>query len=463
MLSKNSSTMRILDSLAQVIIMHPGFLLWLYRLDEGLFNFFDRIYRQAIMWAITRVQGLTDEKLLQFQTRRFRRALFEAGNVIPYWRKTLKSLQINPEKITISQLSQLPILRREEMKGKLDYYGYKPLRGGHTFYTSGSSGIPLSFYTDLKVIHARSMFLYYVLEFNGFSAKPRALRFHNRAERNRFFGVHINVAGLGHLGEFEERRKLYSFLEAYKPEAWFTYPSSLSQLMRGFKEDFQNRPFPYSPRMIFTGSEHLLNREIFEKFFQCPIFDSYGTAETGTVAQECQERDGLHINPERAFFEIVDEKNRVLSSGEMGRILITFFDNKPTPFIRYDVGDIGYTIDEPCRCGRKTPRLFLQGKDCNWIVFPDGSRFPVLRLVRFLDISFGEIFNKFQLVQETETKITLRFVPSSRYDQNDDVLIYQSLVDFLRCGKRLKINFEKVDNIENLPSGKAQIFISKCL
>lgn len=97
-------------------------------------------------------------------------------------------------------------------------------------------------------------------------------------------------------------------------------------------------------------------RDIFENEYGIVTSDVYGTADLGFLAYECRDRSGLHFVND-AFIEILDPKtgNR-LGPGEVGEIVATPF-NKDYPLIRFATGDLSYYTDEPCSCGRTTPKL----------------------------------------------------------------------------------------------------------
>lgn len=97
-------------------------------------------------------------------------------------------------------------------------------------------------------------------------------------------------------------------------------------------------------------------RDIFEKEYGIITADAYGTADVGFLAYECRDRSGLHFVND-AFIEIVDPKtgNR-LGPGEVGEVVATPFNND-YPLIRFATGDLSFYTDEPCSCGRTTPKL----------------------------------------------------------------------------------------------------------
>jgi phenylacetate-CoA ligase len=83
---------------------------------------------------------------------------------------------------------------------------------------------------------------------------------------------------------------------------------------------------------------------------------SYGTADIGSLGYECMEKNGMHL-PDDKIVEIADpETGRQLPPGETGEIVATTF-SKTYPLIRFGTGDLSVLTDEPCPCGRTSPRL----------------------------------------------------------------------------------------------------------
>ena len=94
-----------------------------------------------------------------------------------------------------------------------------------------------------------------------------------------------------------------------------------------------------------------------EKNWQAQLYSTYASSETITAFCECSAGRGGHLLPDLAAVEILDEKNRVLPAGEIGEVVVTPFGITGMPLIRFKTGDISFIIEEPCTCGRQTPRL----------------------------------------------------------------------------------------------------------
>ncbi len=84
--------------------------------------------------------------------------------------------------------------------------------------------------------------------------------------------------------------------------------------------------------------------------------DMYGTADVGLIAFECSAKNGMHI-AEGLIFEMISyETGKPVEPGEVGEIVVTPID-EIYPLIRFGTGDIASWIDEPCPCGRTSPRI----------------------------------------------------------------------------------------------------------
>ncbi|HEY9584208.1 MAG TPA: AMP-binding protein [Candidatus Paceibacterota bacterium] len=449
-----------LDYFAEFIVSRPGFLLSIDKINPALFKFFDKFWRHAIVWAIARIQDYPSKTAEEFQLARLKPILAHAGRFVPFWQDAFERIKFSPlEIVSVSELSKLPIMCRDAVKQNPDFYADLRLKSRLFFHTSGSTGMPLTFYSDLEAVRSRTQALYYNMKFAGFSAGSKVLRFMILPSRNRFFGHHVHEIGAKGFINPDERRKLFAYINKFKPEIFFIAPTPLKQLVEICEAD----NFSYKPRAIFTCTEHLMpdTRRLAEKFFECPIFDIYGNAEVGMMAQECREKNGFHINSERYIFEIVDGGGQPLPFGQEGEILVTFFDNKPMPFIRYDTGDRGHISGEPCSCGSKIPRIFFEGRSSYYLIFPDQTRIPLIDLVKLLNNEYSDIINKFQFIQESLDKIVLKIVPASRYRDEHDVILTRSIMNIIACHSKIHLNVQKVREIENLPNGKALLFISK--
>jgi phenylacetate-CoA ligase len=89
-------------------------------------------------------------------------------------------------------------------------------------------------------------------------------------------------------------------------------------------------------------------------------FDAYGLSEIigPGVAFECCERNGLHINEDLFFPEVIDpESGEPLTDGEPGELVLTSISREALALVRYRTGDRVSLYSEPCPCGRTLRRM----------------------------------------------------------------------------------------------------------
>ena len=88
--------------------------------------------------------------------------------------------------------------------------------------------------------------------------------------------------------------------------------------------------------------------------------DIYGLSEVigPGVASECQFQEGLHINEDHFYPEIIDpETLKVLPEGKTGELVFTTLTKEGLPLIRYRTRDLTRITTGKCKCGRTLVRM----------------------------------------------------------------------------------------------------------
>jgi phenylacetate-coenzyme A ligase PaaK-like adenylate-forming protein len=131
---------------------------------------------------------------------------------------------------------------------------------------------------------------------------------------------------------------------------------------------------------IFYGGEHFndVQRHYLQDTFGVKIIKSvgYGSVDTGPLAYQCTFCEGgtHHVHQRLQYLEIVGiEEDRAIVDEEIGRLIFTSRMRKGQSLDRYEIGDVGHWIKEPCPCGRVSPRFKLLGRSGD--VFRIGSIF----------------------------------------------------------------------------------------
>lgn len=101
-------------------------------------------------------------------------------------------------------------------------------------------------------------------------------------------------------------------------------------------------------------------RKQIEELLDIKAYDIYGLSEIAGpgVAYNCECQNGLHINEDYFYPEIIDpDTGEVLPDGEYGELVFTCIGKEALPLIRYRTRDICALKREKCQCGRTTVRM----------------------------------------------------------------------------------------------------------
>ena len=82
-------------------------------------------------------------------------------------------------------------------------------------------------------------------------------------------------------------------------------------------------------------------REEVEASLGCAAYDAYGLSETGVIAAETSQRDGMHLIPEAAIVEVLDPQTlEPVGGGEKGEVVVTSLTREGLPILRFRTGDL---------------------------------------------------------------------------------------------------------------------------
>jgi phenylacetate-CoA ligase len=217
------------------------------------------------------------------------------------------------------------------------------------------------------------------------------------------------------------------------------------------------------PRVVFYNGEQMSDdiRKMTVRAFGAPIFSRYGANEfSAMVIQSCP-HDGWHINTEGFIVEIVDGApgDRQAHPASHGRILITDLRNAVAPFIRYEIGDIGWSTGQTaCSCGRTSPVLGgLEGRAVEYLVTASGRRIPAVVFQRWLRVQV-DCFWEYQLQQDRPGELEIRVVPRQTYTDAQAEALVAHLRQFL--GDEVSVRVKAVEGIPREASGKRPLLKS---
>lgn len=87
------------------------------------------------------------------------------------------------------------------------------------------------------------------------------------------------------------------------------------------------------------------------------VLSTYASTEMAHSFADCAVGNGGHLHPDLAFVEILDEGGNRLGAGLPGEVTVTPLQVEGMPLVRFRTGDVAALHDDPCPCGRSSPRL----------------------------------------------------------------------------------------------------------
>lgn len=392
---------------------------------------------------------LTQEEQREYQFHRLQQFLRHAHHVVPYWKHIKRSLTRRTT-FDIKEFERLPILTREKLIKYGDEFVVKNIKQHkfRVFATSGSTGIPKKYFAKKVYFQKMMAAEEFYVNFCGlkdFKQHGYATTKPHLKDLVTYLTPGLNMNNL--------QKALDKIL---------TIGGTLNRLI-SLAEKIEDKKIHFKPKFALSGSEFLTttHKKYLEKIFQCPVYNKYVCAEVGILGLECPELGGFHIDPVGCYVEIVDDNGRSTENGASGRIVITPFNNRLMPLIRYDIGDIGGWISGECTCcGLNTPRLFFEGRKLNYIKLAHGKKVAAIGIIRSIDNEFANVIAKQQIIQESVNKILLKFVPGPGYRPFHDKLIFNFFQYFFKNSPEVLVEVIIVPSLNNFKNGKHVIFES---
>jgi phenylacetate-CoA ligase len=422
---------------------------------------------------LNHTQWLNRDELQALQRAKLQRLVEYAYQYVPYYRRIFDEVGFMPSelRLDLAHLSKLPILTKTVIReNQNDLLTTEPYRRRQMskLSTSGSTGQPLIFKQDTEFRDSVTADIQRHMGWAGWKLGDlQALiwgagyktNLWNRL-RTRLIDRVWNRIQLNAYVMTDER--MTAFAERIcreNPRILFGYATCVYRFAQFIsRSHYTGITFDG----IFSSAEMLLPsvKNFIEATFSCSVFNRYGTRELGGVACECEAHTGLHVSAENNYVEILQDRYPIVP-GEVGEIIVTNLNNLGMPFIRYSIGDAGaWYTDETCSCGRESSMLKnIEGRIGDSLITRDGNK--------VWSGVFSAVFNwlthpaiiQYQIVQKSLNKIAVRLVLDGDMPQSTLDKISQAIQVIF--GDDIVVDFEFLDEIPLLPSGKHQYVMSE--
>lgn len=361
-----------------------------------------------------RSQWLSLAELHALQERKLGFLLAEIREHVPFYRRLAATGQfVSLPDAPMTCLKSLPVALKEIIRqAPADFRNPAARSRQFERHTGGSTGTPFAYIVDEPAMSGQWAGLFRAWEWNGYRIGDRMItvgggsvappgggglkhRAYNFLRNNR----PVAAADLDDRGLVA----VLAILSQEKPAMIYGYPALIHALASVAARQRMRLP---TPNAVVTTSEMLFpgQRATIQEAFGAPVYDQYGCNEVNLVASECDRHDGWHYAMEACIVEVLDEQDRPVPDGGIGRIVATSLDNHTMPFIRYDTGDLGALDASTCSCGRGLARLrALNGRSRDLVRARDGR---LIHGVIFNDLMLDYPWvDRYQAIQEDTERL----------------------------------------------------------
>jgi len=366
-----------------------------------------------MIWNLTMEKAGRGE-MQALQLVRLRQTVERAYHCVPSYRAKMEAGGVKPDDIrTLDDIARLPFTTKQDMR---DAYPYGLLavpmkRVVRVHCSSGTTGKPtVVAYTrhDLGVwaeVLARTLVAGGLSDSSVFQVAVNyglftgGLGFHYAAEM-----VGASVVPIS--GGNTVRQVM--LIKDFGTTAMIITPSYSLHLAETMRE-MGVKPEDTALESIFCGAETWSDRmhDQIEETYGVKAFDVYGLSEIigPGVACECSAHDGLHIQEDHFYTEIIDPASgEVLPDGAEGELVITTLTKEGMPMIRYRTRDLSSLRRDRCPCGRTQARMArVLGRSDDMLIIRGANIFP--SQVEDVLLGLGETAPHYQLLVERESNL----------------------------------------------------------
>lgn len=418
---------------------------------------------QAYARTLRKTHDLTAEQFNAFQHKQLFRTYTNAIARVPYYKTRSHLYPTVSQDNFLQHFQQLPVLDKQTVKAQTTEFIQVPRsRFLLQLTTSGTTGTPLVIYqSPFERVKSNALRQSVYAKFCNLVA-PRILDLSASLESGQ---VMLNLPGTRHayLSIYhlvpKHRAHIVELLRDFRPELIQGFPSAMAQLARLLPDGL---PYQLPNRTVrcVTTSETLFpdTHRMLEDTLGVLVHNEYGSQEGQHYAFSCAQ-GSMHIHPVRGYVEILAfDRDAPVPAGEAGRVVVTGFQNRHMPLIRYCIGDSASKAPDgyQCPCGSGWPVLLdLQGRTQDLVRTRDGNRIGLIEAATLRNIAG---ITESQIIQTGYESFTYRIVTSQAYDTSHaESLITQLLTD--RLGHPVEVTFEYVTAIGKTSSGKHRAVI----
>jgi phenylacetate-CoA ligase len=340
----------------------------------------ENYYQQAIECA-------SREEIIAMQNEKLVKQVRRVWEAVPYYRKKMQDHGVTPDDIkSIDDIKKLPFLSKADLRESYPYGMLaKPLKDCVRIQsTSGTTGKRVvAFYTQHDIDLWEECCARAIVAAGGTDEDVCQVS----------YGYGLFTGGPGLNGGSHKvgcltvptssgnTERQIMFIMDLKATILCCTPSYAAYLGESMKEmGLKPEDIPLKAGIFGAEAWSEEMRRSIEQTLGIKAYDIYGLTEISGpgVAFECSAQQGMHINEDHFYAEIIDpDTGEVLPEGQSGELVFTCLDKEAFPMLRYRTRDICVLTREKCSCGRTHVRMRKpQGRSDDMLIIRGVNVFP---------------------------------------------------------------------------------------
>ncbi len=314
-----------------------------------------------------KAECMSSEEREEMQLKRLKKVVKKAYENVPYYKELFDSAGITPQDIqTLKDIEKIPFTTKTEMRKTYPFglFAVPEDEIVEIHSTSGTTGKPtVSGYTE-KDLDIWGEIVARALSMAGATKKDRIQNSYGYGLFTGGLGIHHGAKKLGatlipiSAGNTKRQLEIMKDFESTILTCTPSYAAYLAEALekQGLSGD------DISLKAGIFGAEMWTEelRTNIEKSLKISATNIYGLTEImgPGVAHECQEKNGLHLQEDHFYPEIINpQTGETLEDGEKGELVLTTLTREGMPIIRFRTKDITTLRRGECACGRTTVRM----------------------------------------------------------------------------------------------------------
>ncbi len=335
----------------------------------------------------SKAESMSREELEKLQSERLIKTVRRVYEKVPFYKKKFDEAGVSPKDIkSVADLSKLPFTTKQDMRDNYPYGLFAaPMKDICRIHaSSGTTGkMTVVGYTKNDIEVWAELIARCITMAGG--TKDDII--HNAYGYGLFtggLGVHYGAEKLGATvipvsgGNSQRQLKI---MEDFGSTMLTCTPSYALNLAETAKEMHLDRSKLKLKAGLFGAEPWSENmRRDIEKMWGIDALDIYGLSEImgPGVANECLQKNGLHIFEDHFIPEIIDPATgKNVPDGVAGELVFTCITKEGIPLIRYRTRDITRLLPTQCACGRTLRRMErLSGRTDDMLIIRGVNVFP---------------------------------------------------------------------------------------